>query len=52
MESRRLTCQGQLVASAEVADTYGYDTDQYDDVFLFRNDEVGMSIRSGPTVIA
>lgn len=39
MESRTLTCQGQLVATAEVADTCGYDTDQYDDVFLFKNDQ-------------
>lgn len=37
MESRTLTCEGQLVATAEVADAYGYDRDQYDNIFLFKN---------------
>src|SRR5437870_3312787 len=33
-ESRVLTCEGQLVATAEVADTYGYDSDHYDNIYL------------------
>jgi hypothetical protein len=37
MESRAITCEGQLVATAEVADTYGYDRDHYDNIFLFKN---------------
>lgn len=38
MEPRTLTCAGRLIASAELADTYGYDRDWYDHVFLFKND--------------
>ena len=36
MEARTLICEGRLVATAELADTYGYDTDAYDHLFLFR----------------
>jgi hypothetical protein len=36
VEARTLICEGRLVATAELADTYGYDTDAYDHVFLFR----------------
>jgi hypothetical protein len=38
MQARNLTCEGQLVATAEVAETYGYDSDLYDNVFVFKND--------------
>jgi len=38
MEVRNMTCDGQLVATAEVAETYGYDSDLYDNVFVFKND--------------
>ena len=36
-ESRVLTCEGQLVATAEVADTYGHESDHYDNIYLFTN---------------
>lgn len=42
MEPRTLTCDGQLVATAEVADTYGYDRDQYDHIFLFKHERRGL----------
>jgi hypothetical protein len=38
MQVRNMTCEGQLVATAEVAETYGYDSDLYDNVFVFKND--------------
>jgi len=31
------TCGGRLIASAELADAYGYDREWYDHVFLFKN---------------
>jgi hypothetical protein len=36
VEPRTLACEGRMVAAVELADTYGYDTDGYDHVFLFR----------------
>lgn len=36
MEARTLTCEGRLVATAELADTYRYDTDTYNHLFLFQ----------------
>jgi len=38
VEARTLTCDGQLIATAELADAYGYNRDWYDHVFLFKND--------------
>lgn len=38
MESRTLTCDGRMIANVELADTFGYDRDWYDHVFLFKND--------------
>ncbi|MGH9022679.1 MAG: hypothetical protein ACRDV9_06225 [Acidimicrobiia bacterium] len=37
MASQSLACAGHLVATAEVADPYGYDSDHYDHIFLFKN---------------
>jgi hypothetical protein len=38
MEPRTLTCDGRMIATVELADTFGYDRDWYDHVFLFKND--------------
>ena len=38
MEARTMNCEGRLVATAELADTYGYDCDGYDHLFLFQRD--------------
>ena len=38
MESRSLTCEGRLLATVDLADSVGYDRDEYDHVFLFKND--------------
>ena len=38
MEARTLTCDGRLIANVDLADTYGYDRDWYDHVFLFKNE--------------
>jgi hypothetical protein len=39
MEPRILTtCASRLIATADLADTYGYDREWYDHVFLFKND--------------
>lgn len=38
MQTSTLTAEGKMIAAAEVADTYGSDSDLYDHVFLFKND--------------